>query len=72
MPHSHSVREAINEQEVHAVLAAATRGYGGVVRFARRVGISSKYVHGMLDGNRRVSVEVASKLGFDLRWVKRV
>ena len=71
MPRSHSVREAVNEQEVHDALSATTRGYGGVVRFARRVGVSREYIHGMLDGGRRVSVEVAGWLGFELRWVRK-
>ncbi len=72
MPRSHSVREAVNEHEVHTALRSATTGYGGVVRFARKIGVSREYLHGMLDGNRRVSAEVAGHLGFELRWVKKV
>ena len=68
---SYSVRDAVNEHEGHAALAAVTRGYGGVVRFAREHGLSREYVHGMLDGNRRVSVEAARWLGFELRWVRK-
>jgi hypothetical protein len=71
MPSSNSVRQASNEQEVYLALAAATKGYGGVVRFARRIGITREYVHGMLARNRRVSAEVAAWLGYELRWVKR-
>ena len=71
MPSGYSTRQAVNEQEVYQALRAATKGYGGVVRFARRVGLTTRYVHGMLDGNRRVSVEVAAKLGFELRWIKK-
>lgn len=71
MPRSHSVREAINENVLYAALRAATQGYGGVVRFARKVGISREYVHGMQAGNRRVSAEVAGKLGYELRWMRK-
>ena len=72
MPHprSHSVREAVNESEIHAALAAATKGYGGVIRFARRTRLTYEYVQMMLYGSRRVSVEVARHLGYHLRWVK--
>ena len=69
--HSYSVRQAVNEDEVYSALAAATKGYGGVVRFARKAGLARPYVAGMLSGNRRVSAEVAGHLGFDLKWVKR-
>ena len=69
--HSHSVRQAVNEDEVYSALAAATEGYGGVVRFARRTGIGRTYVSRMLSGNQRVSVAVAGRLGFELRWVRR-
>jgi hypothetical protein len=71
MPHGYSVREATNENEVHAALCRATEGYGGVVRFARRLGVSRQYIHNMLYGGARISVEVARKLGFELRWVRK-
>lgn len=70
MPHSYSVREAVNEAEIHQALANATKGYGGVVRFARRLGVSRQYVNNMLHAGARVSVEVARRLGWELRWVK--
>ena len=69
--HSHSVREAVNESEIHAALAHATKGYGGVIRFARRTKLTYEYVQMMLYGSRRVSVEVAEKLGYQLMWVRR-
>ena len=71
MAPSYSVRQAVNESEVYRALCAATKGYGGVVKFARRAGVSREYIHGMLDGNRRVSVEAARWLGFELRWVRK-
>ena len=71
MSPSYSVRQAVNEQEVQAALSAATKGYGGVVRFARKTGLTREYVHGMLDGSRRVSVEVAKWLGYELRWIRK-
>lgn len=71
MPHSHSVREAVNEQEVQLALHAATRGHGRLIQFVDRFGLCYKYVQGMLYGNRRVSAEVAGRLGFELRWVRR-
>jgi hypothetical protein len=71
MPHGHSVREAINEREVHVALADTTKGYGGVVRFARRLGVSRQYVNNMLYAGTRISVQVAAALGFELRWVRR-
>jgi transcriptional regulator with XRE-family HTH domain len=61
----------VNEDEVYSALAAATEGYGGVVRFARRTGIGRTYVSRMLSGSQRVSVAVAGRLGFELRWVRR-
>ena len=70
MPHGYSVREATNENEVYSDLVAATRGHRGAARFARRVGLTPEYIHGMLDGNRRVSAQVAKSLGWELRWVK--
>jgi len=70
MPHGYSVREAVNESEVHQALCLATKGYGGLVRFVRRFGLCYKYVQGMLYGDRRMSVEVAGKLGYELRWVR--
>ena len=68
--HGYSVREAVNEHEVYAALRAVTRGYGGVVRFARRAGLSREYVQRMLYGQMRVNALVAGKLGFELRWVR--
>jgi hypothetical protein len=70
MPHGYSTRQAVNEVELHSALCAATKGYGNVIRFAERVGVDRNYIHGMLDGNRRVSAAVASALGFELRWVR--
>ena len=70
-PQSYSVREAVNEHEVQAALLNATKGYGGVVRFAKRVGFSREYVQGMLYGGGRISTRVASALGFQLMWVRR-
>ena len=71
MPHGYSVREATNENEVHAALCQATEGYGGVVKFARRLGVSRQYVNNMLYAGARISVQVAAALGFELRWVRR-
>jgi hypothetical protein len=68
---SYSVREAVNEHEVQAALIRATKGYGGVVRFASRVGFSRRYVQSMLYGAERMSIKVAGALGYELRWVKR-
>jgi len=65
------VREAVNENEVFQALAAATRGYGGVVRFARRLGVSRNYINNMLYAGTRVSTAVAQSLGWELRWVRR-
>ena len=70
MAHGYSVRQAVNEQEVYSALCAATKGYGGVIRFALRVGISRKYIHGMLSGSSRISAEVAGKLGYKLMWMR--
>ena len=70
MPHGYSVREAVNEGEVHSALCRATAGYGGVVEFARRVGFTREYVQGMLYGPQRMSTKVAKALGYELRWVK--
>ena len=72
MPHGYSVREAVNESEVHQALAAATRGYGGVVRFARRLGVSRDYINNMLYAGTRVSTAVGDRLGWELRWVKKI
>jgi len=71
MPHGNSVRQALNEDEVHSALCAATHGYGNTVRFARRIGVSREYIRGMIYGGRRISVEVAGLLGYELRWVKK-
>jgi hypothetical protein len=70
MPHGYSVREAVNEGEVHSALCKVTAGYGGVVKFARRVGFTREYVQGMLYGSQRMSARVARTLGYELRWVK--
>jgi len=70
MPRGYSVREAVNEGEVHSALCKATAGYGGVVKFARRVGFTREYVQGMLYGAQRMSARVARALGYELRWVK--
>lgn len=70
MPHSYSVREAVNEAEIHQALTAATKGYGGVTRFAHRAGVTRQYVNNMLYAGARVSVAVARALGWELRWVK--
>jgi hypothetical protein len=69
--HSYSVREAVNEGEVYTALSAATKGYGGVVRFAKRVGFTREYVQGMLYGGHRMSTRVAGALGWELRWVRK-
>ena len=71
MPHSYSVREAVNEGELYTALVHATKGYGGVVRFARKAGVSRNYIQGMTIGNRRISAEVAARLGYELRWTKK-
>ncbi len=71
MPRGYSVREATNEHEVYSALAAATKGYGRLTRFASHVGITRQYIEGMLYGTRRISVEVAGYLGFELRWVRK-
>ena len=71
MPRSNSVREAQNESEVHKALCAATAGYGGVVGFARRMGVSRVYINNMLYAGTRISVEVARRLGYELRWVRK-
>jgi hypothetical protein len=70
MPHSYSVREAVNEAEIHQALTAATKGYGGVIKFARRLGVSRQYVNNMLHAGARISTAVASRLGWELRWVR--
>jgi hypothetical protein len=70
MPHGYSVREATNEHEVYSALTRATAGYGNLVKFARRAGLSPEHVHGMMFGNQRVSVRVARALGWELRWVR--
>jgi len=70
MPHGYSVREATNEQEVYSALVVATTGYGNLVKFARRAGLSPEHVHGMMFGQQRVSVRVGRALGFELRWVR--
>ena len=69
---AYSTRQAVNEQEVYSALCAATKGYGGVVRFAKNIGVSRGHVHGMLGVSRRVSAEVADRLGFELRWARKV
>jgi hypothetical protein len=69
--HGYSTRQAVNEQEVYSALVAATKGYGGVVRFAGKVGVRREYVHQMISGSRRVSVEAARWLGWELRWVRK-
>jgi hypothetical protein len=71
MPHGYSIRQAENESELYSALAKATAGYGGVVRFARKVGVDRNYIHGMLAGSRRVSADVAGRLGYELVWRKR-
>ena len=71
MPHGYSVREAVNESEVYQALVAATKGYGALVKFAQRTGIRYQYLQMMLTGSRRVSAEVAGKLGWELRWIRR-
>lgn len=70
-PHSYSVREAVNEHEVQAALLDATKGYGGVVRFAKRVGFSRHYVQMMLYSGGRISTRVAAALGWELKWVRK-
>ena len=67
----HSVREAVNEHEIHSALIAATAGYGNVIRFAKRLGLSRQYVNNMLYAGTRVSTQVAAALGYELRWVKK-
>jgi hypothetical protein len=73
MPRSraHSTRQAQNEDELYSALVQATKGYGGLIRFARQTGIEYKYLQMMLSGGRRVSAEVAAWLGWELRWVKK-
>ena len=73
MPHfrAHSTRQAQNEDELYSELARTTRGYGGLVRFARQTGIEYKYLQMMLSRSSRVSAEVAAWLGWELRWVKK-
>jgi hypothetical protein len=70
MPRSHSVREAVNEAEIYQALTEATRGYGGVTRFARRLGVSRQYINNMLYAGARISTAVGAKLGWELRWVR--
>ena len=67
----YAVREAVNEHEVQAALLDATKGYGGVVRFAKRVGFSRHYVQMMLYSGGRISTRVAGALGWELRWVRK-
>lgn len=71
MPRGHSVREAVNEREIYDALVAATYKHGAVVAFAHYTGIGREYLHRMLDGKQRVSAEVARRLGFELRWVRK-
>jgi len=73
MPHSrpHATRQAQNEDELYSALVQATKGYGGLVRFARRTGLDYKYLQMMLSGGRRVSAEVGAWLGWELRWVRK-
>lgn len=71
MPRGYSVREAVNESELHLALHAVVKGYGNLNRFARKVGVTRQYIEGMLYGNRRVSVDVARHLGYELRWVRK-
>jgi len=68
---SHSTRQAQNEDELYSALVRATKGYGGLVRFARQTGIEYKYLQMMLSRSSRVSAEVAAWLGWELRWVKK-
>ena len=70
-PGSYSVREAVNENEVQAALIRATKGYGGVVKFARQTGFTREYVGRMLYGGERMNAKVADALGYELKWVKR-
>jgi plasmid maintenance system antidote protein VapI len=70
-PQGYSTRQAVNENEIYSDLATVTQGYGGVVKFARRIGVSREYIHRMLDGTQRVSAKVAAGLGWELRWVRR-
>ena len=71
MPHGYSTRQAVNESELYSALVHATKGYGGVIRFARNIGVDRAYIHGMIAGNRRVSNDVAQWLGYELRWMRK-
>jgi len=71
MSPGYSTREAVNEHEVYSALVEQTKGYSGVVRFARRVGFTREYVQRMLYGGNRVSARVAGVLGWELRWVRK-
>jgi len=70
MPRGYSVRQAVNESAIYSALVHATKGYGGLVKFSRQTGVCYEYLQMMLCGSRRISVEVAGKLGWELRWVK--
>jgi hypothetical protein len=61
----------VNDHEIQAILAKRMAGYGNGERTAIELDVESNQLREMRSGRRGPSPKVASKLGYELKWVKR-
>ena len=62
----------VNDNEVIEALDKRMAGYGNGERTARELGVDSAYLRSIRSGNQAISLKVANKLGYQLRWVRTV
>ena len=62
----------VNDSEVLLELDRHMAGRGNGERTARELGVDSAHLRSMRSGNQAISLKVANKLGYQLRWVRTV
>jgi hypothetical protein len=60
-----------NEEEVLRALDAEMSGRGNGIKAAERLDIEYRYLRSIRAGSRRMNQDLAAKLGFELRWVRK-
>ena len=61
---------AVNDEELLKALDERTKGHGNTRAFAEKAGYDPSHISSIKSGCQRVSMKVATALGFELRWVR--
>ena len=62
----------VNDEDVLRDLDREMAGYGNGAKLADRIGVKPAHLREMKSGARLITMKVATWLGYELRWVRKV